>query len=124
MDSTLIWVHIIVAITVILPAVLMQFVNLDKPNHFLGYRTPASMKSKESWKFANRLAAKLVLWGTGITLTVQIFTVFALSNTASILITCGFLTVSYISILALVESQLVKRFDKEGKPKLGYSRFD
>ncbi len=123
MDS-IIWAHIVVAFSVVLPVGLMQFVDLEKPSDFLGYRTPASVRSPEAWKYANQMSKKLILWGSGITLTVQLFTAFTLNQVTSILITCGVLTVLYIAVLIVVEMQLRKRFDKEGKPKSGYARFD
>ena len=123
--NTFIWVHFIIAISIILPVVLMQFVNLDKPSNLLGYRTPASMRSPEAWRFANKYAAKIHLWGTIVTLTVQVFTAFTMNPEYAILITCGFLTFAIIGCLAMVEIQLHKRFDQNGKPKSGYSgKFD
>ena len=123
--DTLIWVHIVVAVSIILATVLMQFVNLDKPSNLLGYRTPASMRSPETWRFANKYAAKTLLWGTIVTLTVQIFAAFTIDQECAILVTCGFLTLAMLGCLAMVEVQLHKRFDKEGKPKPGYGgKFD
>lgn len=124
MSSTLIWVHILVAFSVVLPAVLMQFVNLDKPNNMLGYRTPTSLKSAETWRFANKCSANIMLWGTGITLTIQLVTALTMNQETAILITCGFLTFMLIGCLLYVEIELAKRFDKEGKPKPGYGKFD
>ena len=63
-------------------------------------------------------------WGTGLTLTIQLFTALTMNPETAILITCGFLTFMLIGCLAYVELELAKRFDKEGKPKPGYGKFD
>ncbi len=124
MSNTLIWVHILVAVSIILPGLLMQFVNLDKPNYTLGYRTPASLRSPEAWRFANQFSAKILLYGSAITLAVQLVTALFMEQETAILITCGVLTFVVIGCLIYVEIELAKRFDEDGKPKPGYGKFD
>ncbi|HLT72322.1 MAG TPA: SdpI family protein [Cyclobacteriaceae bacterium] len=44
----------------LLGGTLMRFLRIKK-NHFIGYRTRASMKDEASWTFANRLAGKYMI---------------------------------------------------------------
>lgn len=110
-------IHLVVAFTVILPAVLMKLVVSEYPNTFVGYRTPASMRSKEAWDFAQPYSANLLLWSTGVTLLTQVVTYIMLPDEASILITSGVMVVGIAVVIIMTESGLKKRFDKKGNPK-------
>ncbi|KOF02215.1 SdpI family protein [Roseivirga seohaensis] len=115
--NELLIVHLVIAFTVILPAVLMKLVVSEYPNTFVGYRTPASLRSKEAWDFAQPYSANLMLWSSGATLLTQVITYFTVPADTSILITSGVLVIGLAVVIILTELELKKRFDKKGNPK-------
>jgi len=116
--NELITIHLIVGFTAALPAILMRFVNTEKPNMWFGYRTPGSLKSEHTWKFANEYSAKAMVWVAISTILTQIFLYFTLENfEGQILISSGVMTIGIIMVLALTESKISNLFDKDGKPK-------
>lgn len=110
-------VHLVVGFSVILPAILMKFAVTEYPNTLMGYRTPASLRSKQAWDFAQTYSANLMLWASGITLLTQVATYFIFPDETSILITSGVLVAGIALMMIMTERELKKRFDKEGKPK-------
>ncbi|WP_323756717.1 SdpI family protein [Roseivirga sp.] len=110
-------IHLVVAFTVILPAILMKLAVSEYPNTLMGYRTPASLRSKAAWDFAQAYSANLLLWSSGITLLAQVVTYIMLPDEASILITSGVMVVGIALVIIMTESGLKKRFDKKGNPK-------
>ncbi|WP_339608296.1 SdpI family protein [uncultured Roseivirga sp.] len=116
-SNELLWVHLLVGFSVILPAVLMKLVVTEYPNTLVGYRTPASLRSKEAWDFAQVYSANLMLWSSGITLLTQVTTYFIFPDETSILITSGVLVVGIAIMMIMTELELKKRFDKKGNPK-------
>lgn len=116
--NELIIIHLVVGFTAALPAILMRFVNTEKPNMWFGYRTPSSLKSEHTWKFANEYSAKAMVWVAVSTILSQIFLYFTLDNAeAQILISSGVMTIGIIIVLALTEGKMSNLFDKDGKPK-------
>ncbi|MGW8121025.1 SdpI family protein [Roseivirga echinicomitans] len=115
--NELLIVHIMVAFSVMLPAVLMKLAVTEYPNTFVGYRTPASVRSKEAWDFAQAYSAKLLLWSAGVTLLTQAMTYFMLPGEASILVTTAVLLLGITAMIVMTEIALKKRFDKKGQPK-------
>ncbi|GHE68191.1 SdpI family protein [Roseivirga thermotolerans] len=111
-------IHAIIAFSALLPGVLMQFVNVESPNRWVGYRTPFSMKTQHTWEFANQFSAKAILWAGIITVAIQIVLYFVISSLeAQILITSGVMTLGFLMVIAITESKLHNRFDKDGMPK-------
>ncbi|WP_420387329.1 SdpI family protein [Roseivirga sp.] len=111
-------IHIIIGVSALLPGILMQFVNPKSQSRWMGYRTPMSLKSQETWEFANKYSAKACLWAGAITILTQLTLIFTLDNLeAQILITSGIMTLSVMGVLAITEIKLNNRFDNEGKLK-------
>ncbi|HEY9116699.1 MAG TPA: SdpI family protein [Roseivirga sp.] len=116
--NELIIIHLVVGFTAALPAILMRFVNTEKPNMWFGYRTPSSLKSEHTWKFANEFSSKAMIWVAVSTILTQIFLFFTLDNKeGQILISSGVMTIGLIIVLALTESKMSNLFDKDGNPK-------
>ncbi|MGK0577577.1 SdpI family protein [Macrococcus capreoli] len=52
---------IFIAIFLYVVLTLIYKYNLtDKPNYFIGYRTPKSLKSEKHWKFAQKYSTELI----------------------------------------------------------------
>ena len=116
--NELVIIHLVVGFTAALPAILMRFVNTEKPNMWFGYRTPSSLKSIHTWKFANEFSGKAMIWVAISTILTQIFLFFTLENKeGQILISSGVMTIGIIIVLALTESKMSNLFDKDGNPK-------
>ena len=116
-QSEFILVHVMLAFSALLPAFLMQFIDIDEPNKLIGYRTKWSMKSQETWKFAQKYSSKMMWWATIVTLTIQLFSFFALEKEAGIIVAVSVFTVGMMSAIVLTEKQLRVRFNKDGTPK-------
>lgn len=114
--------HIILAGSTILVGLLSFLLKPAKPNNLMGYRTKWSMKSDATWKFSNDNFGKLMLWNTLVTLTIQIFTYFTMTDLASILITTSALLIGIGISFVSIEMQLKNKFDKEGNLK-AFSKF-
>lgn len=119
----IVWVHIILAFSALLPAGLMKLLNPDGTKKGPGYNTPGAHKTPETRTFANRYATKGMFWAGLATITIQATLFFLVSDSAGILITAGVMTFAFLAVVGLTERELSMRFDKDGKPKEGYSRF-
>ena len=86
-NTELIIVHVVMAFSIVLPAVLMKTIVTEYPNTFVGYRTPASVRSKEAWDFSQPYSANLLAWSAGVTILTQIATFFTLPADTSIMVT-------------------------------------
>lgn len=92
-------------------------------NCLYGYRTSLSMKSKETWEFANRMFGRLayrVGWIlTPISLAVMLLTLFRsdelVGTAASILVTLQLIPL--LGIIPIVERAMRKKFNADGSPK-------
>lgn len=87
-----------------------------------GYRSKASMRSPETWKFANEYCGKLWL-RLGLALLLAVIAAFilmwndgddAVAKTGVIIIVAE--TALMVVSIGPVEAALKKRFDKDGKP--------
>ena len=116
-NTELIIVHVVMAFSIALPAVLMKTIVTEYPNTFVGYRTPASVRSKEAWDFSQPYSANLLAWSAGVTLLTQIATFFTLPADTSIMVTAGVMTLGLAVVIIMTEVELKKRFDKQGKPR-------
>lgn len=117
-QGALIFAHISMAVASIMPALIMKMVDLSEPNKLFGYRTPWSLKSVHTWRYANTKSAYYIMWTAIATITVQIVTYILLDPVTSILIAAGVLTVGIIIAMVITEIGMRKNFDKEGNPKL------
>lgn len=85
---------------------------------WFGYRTPASLKSEHTWKFANEYSAKAMLWVGITTILTQIFLYLTFENEeGQILISAGVMTIGIFLVLGITESKMSNLFDKDGQPK-------
>lgn len=116
-QSEFILVHVMLGFSAILPAFIMQFMDASETNKLSGYRTKWSMKSQETWKFAQKYSARMMWWSTLFTITIQLFSVFTLENMTSFIVTVSALTLGLTLCILLTERQLRLRFNKDGSPK-------
>ncbi len=113
-----IWVHLLIGACNVLPGMLMLLVDTDSPNRWMGYRTPASMKSDQTWAFANKLATKGLLWFGLIATLIHIFLFSIIDNSETVvLVVCGLMTLGFLIIFGVIELKLSNFFDKDGHPK-------
>ncbi|MBE6623987.1 MAG: SdpI family protein [Ruminococcaceae bacterium] len=89
-------------------------------NSFYGYRTKASMKSKDAWDFAHKYCGKLLVPIGLITFFPSlILAVFVFNMSENIIgavaaTLCILQTVPFIVVIALTENAISKNFDKNG----------
>jgi len=119
----IIFAHIMILFANFLPIVLMKAVDLDTPNHWFGYRTPWSLKSVHTWRFANTKSTTLLLWSAIITAIIQVITFLLFDPVQSILIAAGVMTLGIFSVLIITEMGMRKRFDQKGNPKVDTDLF-
>lgn len=85
-----------------------------KINHLYGYRTSTSMKSQESWDFAQQYSAKKMMqMGTYITALGLLSWIIDLQLHSSAVIALTIVTIGPLLMLFKVESELKKRFPKK-----------
>lgn len=85
-----------------------------KINHLYGYRTSTSMKSQESWDFAQQYSAKKMMrMGTYITALGLLSWIIDLQLLWSAGIALTIVTIGPLLMLFKVESELKKRFPKK-----------
>ena len=85
-----------------------------KINHLYGYRTSTSMKSQESWDFAQQYSAKKMMQiGTYITALGLLSWIINLQLLWSVGIALTIVTIGPLIMLFKVESELKKRFPKK-----------
>jgi hypothetical protein len=118
-NSELLLAHIIMAVANIMPALIMKSLATsgNEPNKHIGYRTKASLRSNETWYYAQKRSADLFMWNAIGMISIQIISYLLFQSETSIIITTVAVLVSIIIVLFVVELELRKKFDKEGKPK-------
>ena len=85
-----------------------------KINHLYGYRTATSMKSQESWVFAQQYSAKKMMTiGACITALGLLSWIIDLQLLWSVGIALSIVTIGPLLMLFKVESELKKRFPKK-----------
>ena len=85
-----------------------------KINHLYGYRTSSSMKSQESWDFAQRYSAKKMMqMGIYITTLGLLSWIIDIQLLWSVGISLTIVTIAPLLMLLKVESELKKRFPKK-----------
>ena len=85
-----------------------------KINHLYGYRTSTSMKSQESWDFAQQYSAKKIMqMGAYITALGLLSWIIDLQLLWSARIALTIVTIGPLLMLFKVESELKKRFPKK-----------
>lgn len=116
-QSEFILVHVMMAFSTILPAFIMQFIDIDEPSKLVGYRTKWSMKSNETWKFAQKYSSKMIWWSAAVSITFQLFSIFIFEAQTGIIATACVFTASIGVAIVATERQLRLRFNKDGSPK-------
>ena len=98
----------------LLAGVIQQRFPPKKINHLYGYRTATSMKSQESWDFAQQYSAKKMMeMGAFITTLGLLSWIIDLQLFWSVGIALTIVTIGPILMLLKVESELKKRFPKK-----------
>ena len=97
-------------------------------NVAFGYRSTASMRSPEAWKFANEYCGKLwMIFGAALLAAVLCSFLFMWKDSEDAVTKTGVIIIVAETVLILisifpVENALRKRFDKDGKPIDGDKR--
>lgn len=87
-----------------------------------GYRSTASMRSPETWKFANEYCGKLwLIFGAALLAAVIVSFLVMWKDSEDAIAKTGVIIIVAETVLILisifpVENALRKRFDKDGKP--------
>ena len=87
-----------------------------KINYFYGYRTRRSMQNNETWSFANKYAAKLLINFSIYSLFIPLFLYFLYPEN-NFIITIIIHTTLILSVLYFTELQLKIKFKKEENHK-------
>ena len=88
-----------------------------KNNYLYGYRTKRSMQNNETWTFANKCAAKLLINFSICSLFIPPFLYFLYPEN-NFIITIIIHTVLILSVLYFTELQLKIKFKKEENHKM------
>lgn len=107
-------------IIVIICGVILKKNSDCQINNLFGYRTSRSMSSREAWVFANKLCAKILIYGGIIASIVSCAVILALylifgagiAINASIIINCA-VAAMCVLVIPYVESRLKKFLAKE-----------
>lgn len=109
--------HIVIAFSALFPAALLQMINHNKTEDFIGYNTPRGLKTQETREFSVKYATKGMFWAGLGTVGVQILLYFYVGGENAILLTALALTIGFITVIIVTEIQLAARFDEDGKLK-------
>lgn len=92
-----------------------------KINYIYGYRTPMSMKNKDTWIFAQKYAGKVWIISGIITFIVSVTLAFVLRGLKSydtfMLVLIFVQIIILLLVIPLTEIALRKNFDKDGNKK-------
>jgi uncharacterized membrane protein len=114
MTNPLVLILSICGLIFLLAGFIQQRFQPKKINHLYGYRTSNSMKSQESWDFAQDYSAKKMM-KTGAYITVLGLLEYSIDfqHLWSVLIALVIVTISPLLMLLQVETELKKRFPKK-----------
>lgn len=86
-------------------------------NRLYGYRTSRSMANQQVWRYANSLGSKMMLY-LGVTiLFVGVVLYFFYSANTVVMVTIFVMLIGLGIGMYWCETQLNRRFDKNGNPK-------
>ena len=114
---------VLIPLLILIIGILFRKKNLPRINLFLGYRTPLSMKNKDTWEVANRTLGKVWLWAGSITLPVSLISVFPFLNDSENTLETAITIISFLQVLIIiltiipVEKKLRNSFDENGNKK-------
>jgi uncharacterized membrane protein len=114
MTNPLVLILSICGLIFLLAGFIQQRFQPKKINHLYGYRTSNSMKSQESWDFAQDYSAKKMM-KTGAYITVLGLLTYSIDfqHLWSVLTALVIVTISPLLMLLQVETELKKRFPKK-----------
>ena len=116
-QGALIFAHIAMAMGALLPALIMQLTDLDKPNKYMGYRTPWSLKSELTWRYSNKTCTLYLLWSGLITVFIQVISYFLFGAFRSILITTVALISGVILTMGITEVKTSQEIQEKRLPQ-------
>ncbi len=97
---------------------LSRVIKPSKINSFMGYRTPYSMKSQETWDFGNNISRKYML---ALLITCTIFHIvasFFIDDDELMIASIIVLVINLLSIVIFTEISLRAQFDVNGNRKM------
>lgn len=100
----------------IITGLIYYFFPPKKKNSIYGYRTRLSMKSEDSFAFANKLASEYFLGVAFGTMLVSVIGNLYFSELASSIAAYVAFLIFVILLFFGVENQLKTHFDEEGRP--------
>ena len=114
MTNPLVLILCISGLIFLLAGFIQQRFPSKKINHLYGYRTSNSMKSQESWDFAQEYSAKKMMkMGAYITTLSLLAWSIDFQSSWSVWIALVIVTISPLLMLLQVETELKKRFPKK-----------
>jgi uncharacterized membrane protein len=118
MSSDDLILHLLIGPLMLFFSVIFILFPPKKINSLYGHRTSTSMLNPDTWKTANNLSSKMMLYVSIITCLIQLSSIIlAIDVEKSILYATLFLVVSLIFGVVLVEKELKKIFDNKGNRK-------
>lgn len=99
------------------------FLPTKEANHYIGFRTHASMGSIQAWRYSQRLAGLLYMIVGGVFGALSLVLIIVLSFTQPMaMATTAFIVIilqafSAIALWAILQMMISSRFDKNGNPK-------
>jgi len=108
--------HIIFMTCSIFFMLFTRFLKSRETNAFVGYRTPLSMRNKETWKEANTYSAMIQLWASIIFCVLAASSYLIIGGLTSFYLCSFLLAISFISVIPITEYHLRKKFGSCGDP--------
>lgn len=113
-DNPLFLIPVATGLTFVLAGLLMLMCPPQKINHFYGYRTSNSMKSKERWDFAQNYSSKEIMkLGVLLALSGLIGFLYQPNKKTATIIGLGLMITTIIVLIIRVESAIKKKFKTE-----------
>ncbi|MCE7073135.1 SdpI family protein [Dyadobacter sp. CY327] len=94
---------------------LLRFVKPGRINPVVGYRTPLSMKNRETWREANQYSARIQVWVSIIFCILTAGSYLFVGGMTSFYLCSFLLAIMYIFVIPITEYNLRKKFDADGK---------
>lgn len=107
--------HLVLGVSFFLLTLYFKRSNVDSINHLIGYRTPLSMKNKDTWEEANKYSLKLQYQFSLFFLLIELISYLLIGGMVSFYLCSGLLTIISIAVIPLTELHLKKTFNKDGE---------
>jgi uncharacterized membrane protein len=95
---------------VLLIGLMMKIFPAKKINSSYGYRTPLSLKNQETWDYANRISANLMLFGGILNFVTSVLLAVYLPTNKGVLMNLGILTAIPLIMILITETKLSRKF--------------